>query len=336
MVTKKYSLTDNTIEILERLYEIYDVNFTIAKQISGHIVRLSDTYKDELTDHSNIWSSPSFLKAYLAYFLPLNTIRLTAVLEEVQSFLKLDSLHSIYDYGSGPGTSHLALENLNIKADKIFNFDKSKQALKIHEFWSEHTDCNFTSDINTWDNINSNSIGIFSYAFNEFKGLPELISKHDHLLIIEPSNQAPARRLQQHREKFNDMGYKMIAPCTHQNKCPLLTHSKKDWCHSRVFTELPSWFTQLEKFIPMKNSNITYSYLFVSKKIEPITNPLLGRVIGDTLKEKGKTRQAFCRSNDREFLAWLKKNGKYPEIPRGSLYTLSPDHELKSNEIRKP
>lgn len=336
MVTKKYSLTAKTIETLERLFDIYDVNVTTAKQISGHIVRLSDTYKDELKDHSNIWSNNSFVKAYLAYFLPLNTIRLTAALEEVQNFIPLDSLTSIYDYGSGPGTSHLALENLNIETKKIFNFDKSKQALNIHQSWTDNVDCNFTSNIHTWKDINPNSLGIFSYAFNEFKDLPEFTSKHDHLLIIEPSNQTPARRLQEHREKFNHMGYKMIAPCTHQNHCPLLTHSKKDWCHSRVFTELPSWFTQLEKFIPMKNSNITYSYLFVSKKIEPKANPLLGRVIGDTLKEKGKTRQAFCRSNDREFLAWLKKDGKYPEIPRGSLYTLSPDHELKSNEIRKP
>jgi len=333
---KKYSLSKEVITTLEQLFSSYDIDFTFPKKISEAVVNLSNTYKTELSDHSDIWSNPRFVKAYLAYFLPLNVLRLTSVFNELQNHIDLKSINEVYDYGSGPGTSHLALNNLNIEPNYLFNFDKSKTALKVHQSWANGKNINFTQSLNNWQNIKSNSLGIFSYAFNELKNLPEQINKHDHLLIVEPSNQKPARRLQQQRPWFNNLGYKLIAPCTHQGDCPLLKHSKKDWCHNRVFTELPYWFNDLEKFIPMKNQNITYSYLFVSKIIQPQASKKIGRVIGDTLKEKGKTRQAFCRSDEREFLSWLKKDGPFKELNRGSLYELSHSFEKKGNELRKP
>ncbi len=332
----KYSLSENVLKIIEGLLRQYEVNFSSPKKISEAIINLSNNYKNELSDHSNIWSNSNFVKAYITYFLPLNILRLTSVLNEVSNYIEFDVLSAVFDYGSGPGTSHLSLKNINSEPHTIFNFDKSKTALKIHESWTNHKNIDFTSDISKWQNITPNSLAIFSYAYNELKDFPELISKHDHLLIVEPSNQLPARRLQKQRKKLNDMGYQIIAPCTHQKECPLLKHSKKDWCHNRVFTELPYWFADIEKFIPMKNSNITYSYLFVSKTITPKTSPNVGRVIGDTLKEKGKTRQAFCRNDEREFLSWLKKDGKPTELVRGHLYELKSDYEKKGNELRKP
>jgi len=64
-----------------------------------------------------------------------------------------------------------------------------------------------------------------------------------------------------------------------------------------------------------------------------MTRVLDSRVIGDTLREKGKTRQAICRNSEREFLAWLKKSGPASEIPRGSLIS-SQIYIKVGNELR--
>lgn len=58
------------------------------------------------------------------------------------------------------------------------------------------------------------------------------------------------------------------------------------------------------------------------------------RTVGDSLEEKGKTRQLFCRSEEREFLAWMHKEENQQTIPRGELITIPEDAEKKSNELR--
>ena len=90
---------------------------------------------------------------------------------------------------------------------------------------------------------------------------------------------------------------------------------------------------RLEQHLPLDNRSLTFSYLLASRE-KPVAHQGLCRVIGDTQKEKGKTRQAACRGPKREFLAWLKKEGKAPIIPRGALVRLSGKSITKGNEIR--
>ncbi|MCB0408374.1 MAG: hypothetical protein KDD34_09230, partial [Bdellovibrionales bacterium] len=144
-----------------------------------------------------------------------------------------------------------------------------------------------------------------------------------------------ARALMSFRKLLIENGFFVLAPCTHQGLCPLLTHSKKDWCYDRVFLEAPDWFKKLESHLPMKNRTLTFSYLIASKKFKPHLPKNSARVIGDTLKEKGKTRQMVCRGQEREFLSWLDRLGPAPEIPHGALIQIPEDYLKKGDsEIR--
>ena len=75
------------------------------------------------------------------------------------------------------------------------------------------------------------------------------------------------------------------------------------------------------------------SYLAVSQR-HPLFDQNLVRVIGDTLREKGKTRQAICRNNQREFFSWLKRFGKPQHLQHGDLVKLPSTFEQKGLEIR--
>ena len=101
----------------------------------------------------------------------------------------------------------------------------------------------------------------------------------------------------------------------------------------RVHFDAPDWWLDIERKLPMKNRTLTYSYLLLSRSAEHKWTGAT-RVIGDTLVEKGKTRQMICRGPEREFLSWLHRDGDAPHIPHGALLrTLGPG-EIKGSEIR--
>ena len=82
----------------------------------------------------------------------------------------------------------------------------------------------------------------------------------------------------------------------------------------------------------MKNRTLTTSYLLM-RKTKP-SEIHAARVVGDTLKEKGKDRQMICRGPDREFLAWMHKNKLQQDIPRGTLIEVPDTLQKVSNELR--
>ena len=176
--------------------------------------------------------------------------------------------------------------------------------------------------------------------FTELKDIPREWLDYEALIIIEPSTRDDARRLQAERPRLIEAGFSLWAPCPHQDDCPLLV-SDRDWCHDRVHFEAPAWFTAIEKHLPIKNRTLSFSYLAARKKPSPLARATgdqqLARLVGDTLDEKGKSRQALCRSSEREFLAWFPQRFKtktHIEMSRGSLVRLAPDLEKKQQEVR--
>ena len=153
-------------------------------------------------------------------------------------------------------------------------------------------------------------------------------------MILEPSTSQDGRKLLETRRLLLEKGYSIWAPCTHQLNCPLLTHSKNDWCHDRVHVSSPDWFLELESHLPMKNKTVTTSYLLARKRKAPEFLQKKARLTGDTLEEKGKTRQLICRNEQREFLTWMHKNIEPQTLARGELIDLPQDFEVKSNELR--
>jgi hypothetical protein len=140
--------------------------------------------------------------------------------------------------------------------------------------------------------------------------------------------------------KFRDdliaKGHHVWAPCTHCELCPLLHNSEHDWCHDRIHWDAPKWFSNVEKYLPMKNRTLTYSYVLARKSLaSPAGVKGLARLVGDMLVEKGKTRQSVCRGSEREFLAWFPGRMKDEiHLERGSLVRLKEGLTKKSAEIR--
>lgn len=332
-----YTLNSTQMKIIESLLKIEGYSYSQPKKLAQQITSLSKSYHSR-TQLSQIWSHPGNRAAYLSYFLPLNTLRAQALQKEMQALKFLNGIEHWIDFGSGLGAMDWALaEALHTQVKEPLFIETAKEAASLHQKIQKQE---FGKNWGKWipkfkePQPKPKSLTSFSYSLNELRELPEWALNSEALAILEPSTGEDGRKLMQLRQTLIAKGFSIWAPCTHQGPCPLLEKSKKDWCHQRVFVNLPEPLKKLEDHLPMKNRTVTFSYLLARKTVAPSHLADTARVIGDTLKEKGKTRQAVCRGEKREFLSWLKKEKRTQEIPRGSLVQLPDDIEQKSDEIR--
>lgn len=317
--------SDIELKINEAL-QSYGSSLQDAGRLAEAVLRLSDFFIDR-PEAATPWKETWAQLGYLSYFFPLNLLRNQAVVDEGERVGFFKGLSSSLDFGSGPGTASLALR-------KVLKNNLLIEAAPTPARWSKDL-FGFTRVQSHWTPLSdtSGTVGVFSYSLTELSSLPPWAFDLPALMIIEPSTQVDGRALQNLRQELMARGYKAWAPCTHQESCPLLVHSKKDWCHDRIFFDAPKWFENIEQRLPMKNKTLTFSYLLM-RKDSPIPRPEVGRLVGDQLKEKGKTRQMFCRSERREFLAWMDRKGEAPELYRGDLFELPAEALAVSNELR--
>jgi len=325
-----------TLSLSPRLEELFAKlnGGASGSALAPDVKRLSDYY---INGHGarTPWNESYALRAYGAYFLPLNVVRLQAAWCEVRRFLQAEQINEIWDFGSGLGALHWLLEDQDWISPRSFVcIERESKAVDQHRQLMANFKCKWMPEFNPKRRPGRNALAVFSYSFLEMQeNLPPL-EDFSHLLIVEPSFKDTGRALMNWRARWIQGGFTPLAPCTHSLACPLLVHSERDWCHQRVHFAASPKFLELEAHLPMKNHTLTFSYLLLSQLVEsPLWRGSV-RVIGDTLHEKGKTRQLVCRGPEREFLSWLSRNGEAPMIPHGALIPEMGPTESKSNELR--
>jgi hypothetical protein len=300
-------------------------------RLADAVMKLSNFYLENPSARTP-WDETWAQVASLVYFFPLNYSRNLLVARECLRLGFFEGLTSAVDDGAGMGSGVHAFKDLLSATDWVAR-DIAPEAL---ELLNELAPARVKTE-NVVGSVRSKSgrqLLLASYVFTELKEIPREWLDYEALIIIEPATRDDARRLQAERPKLIDAGFSLWAPCPHQQECPLLL-SERDWCHDRVHFEASPWFMQIEKLLPIKNRTLSFSYLAARKTPSPVRD--LSRLVGDTLDEKGKSRQALCRSSEREFLAWFPQRFKVKtkiEMSRGSLVRLAPDLEKRQQEVR--
>ncbi|XGC81443.1 small ribosomal subunit Rsm22 family protein [Bdellovibrio bacteriovorus] len=318
-------------ESISRALSKHQLTLKDSKALAKCVMALSD-YFIHRPDSPTPWNESWAQVAYLCYYLPLNSTRLRALIDEADKRNFFDGIERVVDFGAGLATASLTLSE---KHPLRFHLvERAAEPQSLIENYFPQFKCE------EWVRTFSSSrlkdpkktLALFSYSLTELTDLPDWAYDCEALMLVEPSTQQDGRKLLELRQKLLDRGYYAWAPCTHQQACPLLANSKTDWCHDRVHFQAPEWFQKMEEQLPMKNRTLTMSYVLMRKTPpQPIQ---AARMVGDLLKEKGKDRQLVCRGPQREFLAWMHKTGLSQEIPRGVLVELPNDMQVVSNELR--
>jgi Mitochondrial small ribosomal subunit Rsm22 len=290
-----------------------------AKSLAEDVLQLSDFYIHN-PDSPTPWEKEWAQRAGLIYFWPLNSLRLLKIKEELANQNFFAGLNHMIDYGAGTATASWLFKDLFAKQHLL-------ERSSIPQNWFPQFRWSDTAI------ADAKSLTVFSYSLTELSEMPSWSLDSEALLIMDPSTQQDGRKLLELRQQLIEKDYFAWAPCPHQLACPLLTQSKTDWCHDRIHIEKPAWFEDMEKYLPMKNNTLTFSYLALRKTPPPERK--WARLVGDHLKEKGKSRQLICRGSDREYLSWMHRNGEPPEYNRGDRVIVD-EFEKKSNELRSP
>ncbi len=304
---------------------------------------LSDHYVNR-PDAISPWEHDWAREALLSYFHPLNQSRAARVAAKGYELGFFHGLQHAIDLGCGSAAAALGFLETH-RFDSIELVDHSHAITKIAEAVVKGSNLSppvvrvshQSLEVFESRKLAPGTLLILSYVLTEahssatleklLRRLPDL----EAIAILEPSTSQDARRLQALRPILKKHGFNLWAPCTHEGECPLLKDSDRDWCHDRLIPSVPSWWSELEAGLPMKNKTVTVSYLLARKTARsarqtgaPAETRGEVRVIGDRLDEKTKVRQMICRGENREFLSWfpsrLKGAAESFSLERGDMF----------------
>lgn len=300
------------------------------KKLENSILKTSNQYVFE--ENTSSWGTPWFEEAYLAYFLFTQASRLFYTFHRIKPSLDLDQKFSFVDFGSGPSTARLAAHAVfknKITGDWL-NIDSSHQALAYGKKLEQSFGLNSLFQETDVIPLPKSSKDFLILSFSNCEGLNlENALKYSSILILEPGQQSFSKKLIGFRKLALKNNFKALAPCPHQNKCPM-TEGKKSWCHDTA--PKPKFLSKYD--LPFSTNRLNFSYLFLQKDELAQTKDGLTRVIGDVRPEKGKTKVSICRGDQPEFLSWLKKSKLDFQLNRGDLIELPTAVLNKGQEVR--
>lgn len=335
-IVRTFGLPEKYTEIIAAI--LGEDRFSLDKpsDLAKAVMQLSNFYKDN-PEAPTPWHQAWARAAYAVYFFPLNYARVSAVIAEGKRTDFFEGLKTWSDFGSGSGTVACAAADAGVLiAAEATMIERAHEAITMHKRLQPglvRTQFRLSPTEEVLKPANRH-LSSFSYSLTELKIIPDFAKNSSGFMIIEPATRDDGRRLLGWRQAFIDDGYNIHAPCTHLASCPLLVQSERDWCHDRIDFAAPAWFLTMEKLLPIKNRTLTSSYLLVKKDPPPIQTANRGRLTGDLMKEKGASRQMFCRGENREFLSWQHKLGTPPHFPRGLVVSYPEEIAVKSNELR--
>ena len=329
---REFQIPESLEAFINENLKAFGITLSSSKKIASCVQWQSDFYIQK-PNQQTPWKDDRAQIAQWAYYLPLNFLRNLSVLTELKSHVPLSAFEGALDYGAGQAASSWALRQLGFQG-RLSLYDRMPmdpqvaggvRAEIIHKIEPA---------------LFKNQLAFFSYSLTEIETRHDLMIQFPFLVIIEPSTQSEGRRLSETRQLLIENDYQIMAPCTHQKRCPLITHSQRDWCHDRILFKKPIWMAQYEKNLPFRNDSLTFSYLIAFKKslLKPewtrSDSILKGRLTGDNLTEKGKDKQLVCFDDQRVFLTWMHKTKIEQILPRGGMVEIPDDRELVSNELR--
>jgi ribosomal protein RSM22 (predicted rRNA methylase) len=270
-------------------------------------VRLLSTYltmdRDSLP--SDYMTRPEFLSAYLHYFMPWNIYRQGILLQGLDISIKSDA--TIVDFGSGPLTFLQALwmtrPHMRTNSYQYLAIDRSEPALKIGrklfeglagsqgDGWHVRTErqlgaakkagpadlivaANFINELGAPRAAAGGEMSAEDLLLQRWEGL---LKPDAAILIIEPGTRLSGRKLALVRQSALSRGWKVAAPCTHENECAMPGTRGGPWCHFN-FTprDIPEWLFLFSRKVKLPKERASLSFLLLTRgdkcpvKIQPL------------------------------------------------------------------
>lgn len=281
-------------------------NVRDTEYFSKGIVALNHSFtRNRSGQFKDYFNEPVMRSGYLSYFLPVNAMKVFAILRQFPLFTtgdgKIPTQISIADIGCGPLTLsfgflfhllenlpkdsspiHISIDayelNRKILEDGIHLLDEFLIAAKLKDRISVKV-TRFVGDLfrqrmpaKQYDYI---LLGNFLNELDARSTQQELVEgilqkfgkKGGKVLFLEPGSKKFSRDLQALRDDLIGVtDYRVLAPCLHQSTCPLNLTAKGDWCNFRQQWQAPQFISDFDELTDMKKEYLLYSFLLLQNK----------------------------------------------------------------------
>lgn len=276
---------------------------TPLADLKGAAKTLSERYRAETRDGRLHIAADLAVKAYLATRLPATYAAVRASLDAIDEARPDWTPASLLDIGAGPGTVLWAVAGAWPQLQRATLLEASAAARRIGERLAGELSLpvdwksgDATIDL---DELQPAELVTAAYVLDEIvpSSLPSLIEKlwhlsTDTLLLVEPGTPAGWQRIMAARAQLIAAGAHVLAPCPHQQPCPLVA---PDWCHfaRRVAR---SRLHRLAKDAEVPWEDEKFIYLAATReKLAPI-GP---RVLAPPKAGSGKVDLKLCKTDGR-------------------------------------
>lgn len=338
---------------LERPFGSEDLKF-----FSKGVAQLSELFTaDRANLQAGYLNQPQFRAAYLLYFLPINFAKTRWVLEDLPDTFWNKKRFRILDLGCGPGSATLAfldlLQSKNPRAEleivlveqnahilrdaqALIKAFAPKTRLVIHAFplWLHGFRFQGEYDLILMSHVLNELVKLGAQERAEwlFPRLEQHLTPSGICALLEPALKRPTRELMALRDHLiEDATFSVLAPCLHNQVCPMLAATRNDWCHFYVDWQEPEYLQQLDRLVKNDNRFLKVAYLLLGRKSawqQTIYRPEnYFRVVSNRMKTRGKTESVLCGPPGRLTVSRLDRdrkpaNAALDELRRGDLVEL--------------
>lgn len=273
--------------------------------LAASVQRLIERYRSDFAASTPILASTAEVLAYATYRMPAT---LAACRNMVQhSAFHLPPIGSVVDLGGGTGAAAWAVLAQWPQA-RVTVLDQVGEALALGRRLRAEEDG--AVDFVAWRvgaEVPAADLVTVSYVFSELTEnvQRDLVSAaarvaQKAVAIVEPGTPAGHRRILAAREVLLSAGWRVVAPCPHQDACPL---RDPDWCHFSARVERSSLHRQL-KGGELGHEDEKFSYVVAvpgdagaadAAEVSAGADPVGARILRHPVKRKGLVEFQVCR-----------------------------------------
>lgn len=273
-----------------------------TSQLARVAAALSESYRaGSASPRRRHLRSPDDVVAYAAYRLPATFAAVYSVLTEVKARLPQLQVRTCLDIGAGPGTAAWAAAIIWPEIAQITLLEREENMITMGKRLFAQSSVPALRQAN-WvrtDVTGSWTCGVqdlvlASYVINELseQETEKLVARlwestNGVLVIVEPGTPAGFVRIRQVREQLLSLGGTVVAPCPHDQLCPL---AEDDWCHFSQRVNRTRLHRQV-KTGQLAYEDEKFSYVCVSRQSG---SKIAGRVLRHPQVRKGHIQLNLC------------------------------------------
>lgn len=282
------------------------------KQLISAANTISERYRSESGAGKSLITNETEAAAYAIMRMPA-TIGASGSAMEYAAERFDGEIRTMLDIGSGTGACCWAASEIFPDLDEITCLEREKAMISFGKKLMNEgdfpiachwTDCDITNSFSKKADLVTASYVLNELTAEKREKLTSALwnSTEKLLIIIEPGTPVGFSNIKAIRKQLISSGASIIAPCPHNNECPL---PEDDWCHFTARVSRTKLHKQLKGGdVPYEDEKFTYI-----AAVKTTAEPCEARILRHPKIESGKITLRLCTSNGIAEKIVTKKDG---------------------------